>query len=142
MQKLWLALLLPVKLPRLRKRLEATSAHVSDLPSFSEMEGVSASSVSADQQGATTELDQQSPRTRKAERVAAVEEQLRSAREVRLQEDKWEKLATEIAQRIMNDMFDGRFNRVEAMVLFSQTASAQGVPDEVRVRVRKGFWGK
>ena len=124
------------ELPSLRRRLEVGSTEEKEVTA---REKGGAKSVRT---AVSRELPQDAPISIKAQSAAAVEAQLQSAKEARRQEDRWEQLATESAQRIMNDMFDGQFNRVEALVLFNQAATDQGVPDDIRIRVRKGFFGK
>ena len=127
--------------PRLQKRLASSAADTPGVEAREET-AVLIPKPCARDDGSPRESLQHGLSAIKAERAAAVEEQLWNAREARREEDRSEKLATEIAQRIMNDMFDDRLSRIEAMVLFNQAASEQGVPDEIRIRVRKGFWGK
>ena len=81
-------------------------------------------------------------RAEKARRAAAIEAELRAAMEQKRREALWEEQASTIATRLVDDMFDDRLDRIRAMALFNQNATAAGIPDEVRIRVRKNFFGR
>ena len=78
----------------------------------------------------------------KAGRAAAIEAELRAAIEKKRQDKLWEERAAAIAARVVNDMFDDRLDRIQAMSLFNRNAAADGIPDEIRIRVRKNFFGR
>jgi excisionase family DNA binding protein len=74
----------------------------------------------------------------KAQLANTIEQRLRRARE----EKEWIAIASEIATKVLDDMFDDRIHRIEAMKLYNETAEHRGVPREVRIRVRKEFFGR
>ncbi len=73
-------------------------------------------------------------RNKKAESAAAAAEKFERAR--------LERHAISIAERIANDMFDDRISRYEALVLFNDIAEKDGIPDSVKVKVRKQYFGR
>ncbi len=79
---------------------------------------------------------------RKSEHAAALEEQLARAKEERKQEEKWGADSTTIALRIMDDMFEDRITRIEAMKLYNGAVKSRDIPDGIRIRIRKDFFGR
>lgn len=74
--------------------------------------------------------------------AATVEAQLLAAVETRRQETAMEALARPIAERLLDQVFDGGMARTDAMAMFNQLAKQKGVSDDVRIRVRKQIFGK
>lgn len=83
----------------------------------------------------------------RASRSPAEGEQNRKARSAaaaaaKFETARLERHATSIAERIANDMFDDRINRHEALVMFNEIAEKDGIPDTVKLKVRKQFFGR
>jgi hypothetical protein len=74
--------------------------------------------------------------------AAAIEARLREAKEAKLQQQIWTHEAEVIAERIMNDMFDNELSRIGAVVLFNKVAAKKNIPDDIRIKARKKFFGK
>jgi len=73
-------------------------------------------------------------REKKSKSAAAAAAKFESAR--------LERHAISVAERIANDMFDDRINRHEAVVIFNEIAEREGIPDSVKVKVRKQYFGR
>jgi hypothetical protein len=96
--------------------------------------------AAARQQRAARERTAPSAQVREA--AAALEARLQAARQARRDEAAWEEKASRIAGRIMDAMLDDLFGRMTAALLFNRVAKDQHVPDDIRVRVRREFFGR
>jgi excisionase family DNA binding protein len=74
--------------------------------------------------------------------ATAVESRLAAAREAKRNRKAIEAVAVEVAERIINDMFDERLSRIQAMIIFNRIMDAQKVPRDIRIKVRKRFFGR
>jgi len=75
-------------------------------------------------------------------RAEMVEGRFRAASRAQVGRAAIEQYACEVAERLVNDVFDDRIQRIDAVVLFNRIAEQRGVPRDIRIRVRKRFFGK
>ena len=76
------------------------------------------------------------------EQAEFVEVSLRTAREARANRVAVERYACEVAERLVNDVFDERMERIDAVVLFNRIAEERGIPRDIRINVRKQYFGR
>lgn len=74
--------------------------------------------------------------------VKAIEARLREARDARQKEAQTEALAVKLAKKLLGDLFSGELTRVDALVMFNDLSTKQGVPADVRTRIRKEYFGR
>ena len=74
--------------------------------------------------------------------VASAEAQFKSASRARQQATEQEAAARKMAERLVGAVFGGEMNRIDAMIMFNQLATERGVPDPMRIAVRKEYFGK
>lgn len=72
----------------------------------------------------------------------SVEERFKTAAESRRRETELAALAATMAERIMNDVECGKMGFIDGLLLFNNLAKAKNVPDHIRARVRKDFFGR
>ncbi len=73
--------------------------------------------------------------------AASVEEELKQARDHALEATTYEKISGEVAERIFNDMLDERINRADAVTLFDRIVAEKDIPDSIRIKIRKQYFG-
>jgi len=71
-----------------------------------------------------------------------LESRLRAAREAHVSRAAIERYACEVAERLVNDVYDDRLTRIDAVMLFNRIAEERGVPRDIRIKVRKRFFGR
>lgn len=79
--------------------------------------------------------------TRKRRAAENLEQRLRAARETKITQQAVEQTAHSIAQRLLNAVFDERFSRLKGMQLYNQITESKNIPRDIRIRIRKKFFG-
>jgi hypothetical protein len=90
----------------------------------------------------TAEAAERPSKAEKEQVASAIEARLKDAKEAKLREQMWTHEAEAIAMKIMDDMFDNELSRIGAVMLFNKVAAGQNIPDTIRIRTRKKFFGK
>lgn len=81
-------------------------------------------------------------RLEKTRAANAIEARLREARDARRRETQWESQAGKIAEKLLGAVFSNELTRVDALVMFNDLATGQGIPAEVRARIRRQYFGR
>ncbi len=97
--------------------------------------------VSAEEAGLKNAV-QKTKREARQKEVAELEAQLRAARDAQKKEAAREQKVVSVAQKIADDMFDGKIARADALTIFNKAADALSTPQEMRDRVRKKILGR
>lgn len=79
---------------------------------------------------------------RRAESARAVAAQLNTAKERKRREEVVRGQATEMAQRIADDIADGKLDRFDGAILFNEMADKHGVSDEIKIKITKQYFSK
>lgn len=81
-------------------------------------------------------------RKERENKFAALETQLKKAKETKLKKIRWEEQAAHIAEQIIDDMFDDVVSPIRALTKFNQTTTTKGIPNNIQMKVKKKFFGK
>ena len=65
-----------------------------------------------------------------------------AARELKRSREAFDEYASEVAKRLLADMFDVSITRIQAMKIFNRITEERGLPRSIRISVRKRFFGK
>jgi len=65
-----------------------------------------------------------------------------AARELQRSRQAFEEYASEVAKRVLADVFDDRLTRIQAMKIYNRITEERGLPRSIRIGVRKQFFGK
>lgn len=67
---------------------------------------------------------------------------LAAARELQRSRDAFNEYASEVAKRLLADIFDASITRIQGIKLFNRITEERGLPRSIRINVRKRFFGK